>query len=256
MIIESAPAKNRKYYLSENFLGPGRTEGLLSAFSARVFGNMSLFYGNTDGALENRKDFLKELSVDYRDLICAKQVHGSLVRYAQWADIGRGALSYDNAICDTDAFITDKINLPLAIFTADCLSIFLYDPKAPAIGLIHAGWRSSKENIAAKTLQLMAEEFNTKAKDLYAAFGPAIRGCCYEVKREFINFFPADVIRKSSRYYLDLAKINKKQLLDSGLEGKNIFDPEICTFCQNGEFFSYRKEGSSCGRMMSVIMLK
>jgi copper oxidase (laccase) domain-containing protein len=31
---------------------------------------------------------------------------------------------------------------------------------------------------------------------------------------------------------------------------------EIYTTCRNEEFFSYRKEGIGCGRMMSVMMLR
>lgn len=229
---------------------------LVCAFSRRAQGNMSLFYGDTKDALANRKAFLAALGIDYRDLICATQVHKANVRYIQQVDKGKGALSYDNALPDTDALITDKPNLPLAIFTADCLSVFLYDPKTPAIGLAHAGWRSTQENIIAKTVQLMNEKFNTRAENLYAGFGPAIRSCCYKVGREFSDFFVYGLEQENAHYYLDLAGINKKQLLDSAVREINIFDSGICTSCQNAELFSYRKEGSGCGRTMSVIMLR
>lgn len=217
---------------------------------------MSLAYGKTDGSLKNRRDFLRELGIDYRDLVCAGQVHGSRVKFIEEKDKGKGALSADTAIPDTDAFITNRRNLPLAVFTADCLSVFIYDPRKSAIGLAHAGWRSSKENIVSKTVQLMQEKFGSLAQDLEAGFGPLIRQCCYEVGEEFNQHFNAGIIRRNSRYYLDLAGINKKQLLDSGLKEENITDPQICTACRNEEFFSFRKEGVSCGRMMSVMMLK
>lgn len=230
--------------------------GLICAFSSRRFSNMSLFYADTSNSLENRKDFLKDFGLDYHDLVCAKQVHASTIKYAKEEDRGRGAFSYDDAIADTDAFITDKRNLPLAIFTADCLSVFLYDTKTPAIALIHAGWRSTKENISDKAIRLMQEKFNTRTQDLCAGFGPCIRSCCYEVSVEFRQFFPAGVIQRDGSYYLDLIGINKKQILVAGVKEKNIFDSKVCTSCQNGEFFSYRKEGKACGRMMSVAMLK
>ncbi len=151
--------------------------------------------------------------------------------------------------------VTDKKNLPLAVLTADCLSVFLYEPKTPAIGLVHAGWRSTKDNIAAETIKLMQEKFHADPKDLYAAFGPAIRSCCFEVEKEIMDSFPGGLIRRDNRYYLDLARINKNQLLDSGVKDRNIFDCGICTVCRNAEFFSYRKEKSDSGRMMSVMML-
>jgi polyphenol oxidase len=53
-----------------------------------------------------------------------------------------------------------------------------------------------------------------------------------------------------------LVQVNKQQLVSAGVKDENIFDPEICTACKSNEFFSYRREGKSSGRMMSVIMLK
>ncbi len=217
---------------------------------------MSFYYGDTKGALDNRKHFLAKLGIDFQNLVSAGQIHGSAIKYVLKEDKGRGALSYDTSIPDTDSLITDKRNLPLAVFTADCLPIFLYDSKTPAIGLVHAGWRSTQENIIARTVELMKEKFNTPTAGLIVGFGPAIRKCCYEVEKKFIDFFSFGLVEKNKRYYLDLAEINKKQLLDLGVEPLNIFDSGVCTSCQNENFFSYRKEGKNCGRMMSVLMLK
>jgi hypothetical protein len=229
---------------------------VLCAYSSRYFKNMSLSYGDTKDSLYNRNNFLTSVGIDYRDLVCAKQVHGDNIRHIKEEDRGSGALSYDTAIPDTDAFLTDRKNVPLAVFTADCLSLFLYDALQPAIGLIHAGWRSTQKNITAKAIKLMQELFATNPASLYVGFGPAIRSCCYEVGLDTGNLFPQDIINRNNRYYLDLVKANKKQALDSGVKEANIFDPEICTSCRNDEFFSYRKEGKDCGRIMSVIMLK
>lgn len=240
----------RKFYQFSNF------SSSISVFSSRHLGNMSLCYSDTSNSIDNRRDFLRESGLDYRDLVCAKQVHASAVLYAKEEDKGKGALAYDSSISDTDAFITDKRNLPLAIFTADCLSIFLYDLKTPAIGLAHAGWRSTKENIAAKTVNLMREKFSSRLQDLCVGFGPCIRSCCYEVGQDFRELFPGAVTNRGGRHYLDLVGINKKQILDSGVKEENIFDSHACTSCQNKEFFSFRKEGKKSGRIMSVIMLK
>lgn len=249
---EQTLLKNKGYYVFENF----PDLNLICAFSLRTLGNMSLFYGDTKNALNNRKNFLGCLGIGYKDLVCARQVHGSSIKYVQEIDKGKGALTYDTAVADTDAFITGQKNLPLAIFTADCLSIFLYDTQNNSIGLIHAGWRSTQEKIVAKTIQLMQEKFNTQAKDLYVGFGPSIRSCCYEVGEDFKQLFSGELIQRNGRYYLDLVAINKTQLLGLGIKDKNIFDSGICTSCKNKELFSYRKEGKSCGRMMSVAMLK
>lgn len=229
--------------------------GVIADFSRRSHGNTSLCYGPTENSLASRRDFLETHGIDYRDLVCAKQIHASTVKYVHNDDKGKGALSDADSTADTDAFITDKKGLPLAIFTADCLSIFLYDPKSRSIGLIHSGWRSSKEFIAVKAVNLMQKEFGAQTQDIYAGLGPAMRACCYEVGREFQKIFPRDLTDRGGRFYLDLAGVNKKQLLSSGVEDKNIFDTKICTVCRNDEFFSFRKEGSKCGRIMSVAML-
>ena len=228
----------------------------VSSFSVRASGNMSLSYGQTSRALENRKSFLSSLNIDYQDLICAKQVHGSKVKYVNEADQGSGAFAYDTAIPDTDGFITDIRNLPLGILTADCLSIFLYDSQRPAVGLIHAGWRSSKENIVSRAIELMHNKFETNPAELFAGFGPTIKNCCYEVSGEFKHNFATGLTRRQGRVYLDLAAVNKKQLNGLGVKEKNIFDSEFCTHCEAQDFFSFRREGKISGRVLSVIMLK
>lgn len=228
---------------------------LISAYSRRSFGNMSLFYGDTSKALGNREAFLSGLGIDYKALVCARQVHSDCVICITEKDKGRGALSYEDSIPDTDAFVTDKKNIPLAIFTADCLSIFLYDAARPAIGIVHAGWRSTKKGIAVRAVKLMQELFSTCPEKLSVGFGPAIRSCCYEVARDFNKEFSSGIIKKNKRYFLDLAMLNRDGLLGLGVKEENIFDSNICTFCRNDEFFSFREEGNSCARTMSVIML-
>jgi polyphenol oxidase len=229
---------------------------LVCAVSRSSQGNMSLYYGDTKNALNNRRDFLQPLGIDYRDLVCAKQVHGKTVRKVRLADRGRGALSYEDSFPDTDAFITDELNVSLAIFTADCLSVFLFDPVTPAVGLVHAGWKGTKERVTACTVDAMKKEFNSKPQDLYAAFGPAIRNCCYEVEDEFRGFFPQDVAEKDGRLFFDIASANRRALLDSGVTAANITDSGICTFSNMAEFFSFRGQADASGRMISVIMLK
>lgn len=235
---------------------PIENSDIVCAFSNRHSQNLSLAYGDTTNSLDNRKVFLGLLGIDYRDLVCAKQVHGAHVEYVVEKDRGRGALRDLDAVADTDAFITDKKNVPLAIFTADCLSVFLYEPKQKVIGLVHAGWRSTKEEILLKTIKLMQENFGINTESLLVGFGPAIRICCYKVGKEFDALFIDGIIEKDGQRYLDLARINLGQLQSIGVAKNNIFDSQICTHCETKDFFSYRKEGSSCGRIMSVIMLK
>ncbi|MBL7151858.1 MAG: peptidoglycan editing factor PgeF [Candidatus Omnitrophica bacterium] len=229
--------------------------GFIYCTSSRPDGNMSLCYGDTRDAVDNRKAFLAKSGIDYPGLVCAKQVHGAGVYYVTEKDSGRGALDYQSSIDDTDAFISDKKNLALAIFTADCPAIFLYDPLKPAIGLIHAGWRSTKQNIVKKTIRLMQERFGSEPGGLKVTLGPAIRSCCYEVGEEFSDTFGSAVTKRGSRYYLDLSLVNTRELLECGVGEENISDSKVCTCCRDNEFFSFRREGDACGRMMAVAAL-
>ncbi len=228
---------------------------LVSAVSKRPH-NMSLSYGDTRDSLTNRKDFLGSLGIDHKDLVCARQVHGSGIKYVTARDKGKGALTVQDAIPATDGLITDVKGLPLAIFTADCLSVFLYDKLHHAVGLVHAGWRGTREHIVSKALVAMQENFGSMPEDLYAGFGPLLRECCYQVGDEFSVYFPLGVNLKAERLYLDLAGINKKELLDFGICQDNILDASSCTFCSGAEYFSWRKESTDAGRMISVMMLK
>jgi hypothetical protein len=101
----------------------------------------------------------------------------------------------------------------------------------------------------------MRKAFGCRPKDMIAALGPAILDCCYEVGPEMAKEFAFDLIRKQGRYYLDLEQANKKQLLAAGLSNANIVLSKRCTCCGQEEFFSFRRQGNSCGRMMSVMML-
>lgn len=244
--------RNKEYYTFEGL----SSNSFTCAVTTRLLKNMSLIYGDTASSLENRRSFLSSLGINYRDLVCAEQVHAAGIKYAGKNDLGRGALSFDTSVPATDAFITDQKNVPLAVFTADCLSVFLYDIKTPAIGLVHAGWRSSKENITFKTIELMRQRFNTNKDNLFVAFGPSIRACCCQVEKEFQDYFPGSVSKKGGYYYLDLAGANRKQVLEAGAKEANIVDCGICTSCRSEEFYSYRREGKASGRMMSVMMLK
>jgi polyphenol oxidase len=229
---------------------------LVAAFSSRSYGNMSLNYGATEASLDNRKYFLKTLGVDHRSLVCAKQTHGLNIKRPGLLQKGNGALEYESALADTDAIITDQKNLPVAIFTADCLSIFLYDPLTRSIGLIHAGWRGTQGNLSAKTIEAMRGEFNSKPENIHVFFGPCIRGCCYEVGKDFQDKFPKKLQRRWGKLFLDLVEINRQQLGLCGIKPGNIADCSICTSCRNEDYFSFRKEGESCGRIMSMMMLK
>ena len=229
---------------------------VISVFSSRQDGNMSLCYGNVNESLESRRKFLSAVGIDYHNLIFAKQVHGNNVAYVTENNKGSGALDFNSSVSDRDGFLTDKKNVPIAILTADCLSVFIYDPAIPAVGILHAGWRSTEKNICGQGVRQMQGRFGSRPEELLIGFGPSIRSCCCKMENGFKSNFPFGLINRGADIYMDIALINSKQLEDCGVKKDNIFDPKRCTFSKNQDFFSFRKEADASGRMISVIMLK
>jgi YfiH family protein len=190
--------------------------------------------------------------IGYRDLVCGRQMHSS-----SCALPGRKRQRCrQRTALPRITLITDQAGVPLAVFTADCLSAFLYDTRRHACGMVHAGWRSTRERIVHRAIERMREVFGSEPADLTVGFGPCMRSCCLEVGEEFRGYFDEGLIARDGRLFLDLAAVNARQLIDAGVKKTAISDSGLCTSCRNDEFFSFRREGEPCGRMMSVIMLR
>jgi copper oxidase (laccase) domain-containing protein len=76
-----------------------------------------------------------------------------------------------------------------------------------------------------------------------------------DVAHNFTEYDSSINKTNNGRYMLDLWKITRSQLLRAGLKDKNILNPGLCTVCRNDLFFSYRAEGESAGRMMSITLM-
>lgn len=179
-----------------------------------------------------------------------RQVHGDeiLVVTERPGDLSR-------SLKEADAVITNVPGLPIVIRTADCLPVFLYDPQCRCIGLVHAGWRGSEQQITAKTVEAMKKIFGTSPADLHAALGPAIRQEHYQVGPEFKERFSGYVTQRPEGCYLDLVKVNTDQLNQLGVPSEHIYDSRVCTCCDE-QCFSYRREKERAGRHLSLMMLK
>jgi len=200
---------------------------------------------------DNQKEFLSaQLNSKAVEPVHIRQVHGGRVIVADQNFPEKGL-----ALEEADGLITKAPQLPIAIRSADCLPVFLFDEKQEGIGLIHVGWRGCQKNIIGKAVKLMEKEWRSNPRDIKVSFGPGIRCCCYEVGNEFQEYFPEELISRNGRYYLDLPKVNYGQLTECGIERKNIFDCGICTCCDKN-YFSNRRDGKKAGRMISLIMLR
>lgn len=190
------------------------------------------------------------LDRDLPEPVTVEQVHGRRVVVVD-PDFLRNRSVPEQA----DGAITRLPRVPLSVRTADCLPVFMYDPSCEGIGLVHVGWRGAQNNILKETVTLMKREWRTDPGTIKVFFGPAIHSCCYEVGQEFREYFPDGVLEHDGRYSLDLIRVCRKQLAGLGLRAGNILDSGICACCDKN-YFSYRRERESAGRMLSLMMLK
>lgn len=208
------------------------------------------FQPGEDELTEDQERILKQESgIDVRYLYNIKQVHGNRIIVIDTQ------IPNEQTIEEADGIITNMPNMPIAVRTADCLSIFLCDPVEKCIGVVHAGWKSTKAEILPAAVSLMHQTWGSKAEDIKAAFGPAIRECCYEVGDEFKTYFPQETFQFQGKFYFNNAQANRRQLEEVGVLPENILDCGICTFCQPG-YHSYRRDGEKAGRMISVMVMK
>jgi copper oxidase (laccase) domain-containing protein len=102
----------------------------------------------------------------------------------------------------------------------------------------------------------MRHDFGSAPPDMYAAIGPCIRGCCYEVgpevEAQFALLFPEREPITGKRK-VDLPEANRRQMQAMGVNADRIFDCGLCTTCQSAQFFSYRREPKNPGRMVASI---
>lgn len=217
--------------------------------SLQELNRFSVVNGISDRRISH-KDFLKRFGIPAGGrLVRLEQVHGGRVARID------GETDLSKEIPGTDGAITDIKGIALSVRTADCLPILFYDPEHNAIGIAHAGWRSTKERIARNVVEAMKADYKSVPSQILVCMGPALRQCCYEVNSEFLMHFPDSVVKMAHRHYFDIAGENAEQLIASCVSAKNIFDCGICTACRNDEFFSFRREKEKAGRMLSVIMI-
>jgi polyphenol oxidase len=225
---------------------------------------------------KNRQAFQSATGADDSTLVLLKQFHSPITLFfaAPPEEPRKG-----------DASFTNSPGILLGVQTADCVPILLVDTEKRAVAAVHAGWRGTLARIAEKTVGEMRMHFGANPAAIFAALGPAIGGCCYEVGTELVTEFTSQ-FADAEEYFdelrtgdepnplqwlnrmppghqpppknvrLDLRKANRSQLLRAGLNEANIFVNDLCTACHTDLFFSYRKEGDNSGRLLASIGIR
>jgi YfiH family protein len=281
--ILRAPSLTKLGWLSHGFSTRGG--GVSKCYGGGAL-NLGFTAHDTKAAVEvNRRKFISALAGDagrkgpgkkMNELVTVRQIHSDLIHHI--SEIPCQPLA-------GDGMVTNVPGLLLGILSADCLPVIVVDSKKRAVGVFHAGWRGTAKRIVEKGVGEMHRWFGSNPRDLKAAIGPGIRGCCYEVGPEIQSTFDAqfsygrDLFRETKeqneihekypllfltsrapghselpkKIFLDLAEANRRQLIAAGVPSKNISDLGLCTRCRQDLFFSHRGEKGVTGRMMAAV---
>ena len=168
-----------------------------------------------------------------------------------------------------DAFVTHLPGVAIGVRTADCIPVLLYDPENRVVAAVHAGWKGTVLRIPQKALAVMTQHFECRPERVRAVIGPGIGPDSFQVGEEVVERFreagfPMDRIwtfrgagngsPMSGGHHIDLFLANRWLLEEAGLEPSNIQIVGIDTFTDN-TFFSARREGVQCGRIINAIKL-
>ena len=176
--------------------------------------------------------------VPQESMASLKQIHSGIVLLGE--QIGCAG--------EGDGLVTARAGIAVSVRTADCYPLLLADERHHAVAGVHAGWRGTAARIAIRTLEEMHRLYGTAAADVYVAIGPGIGACCYEVGADVARQFGMEQAGR-----IDLAAINRRQLLDAGVAEHRIDVLGGCTKCDAHLFHSYRRDQLAAGRLVSYI---
>ena len=215
-----------------------------------------------DDAWDMRQQWARAIGIEPGDLVRVRQVHGAEVRLVTSADTERGTHPDADQAPIADAMITNEPRVALMTLHADCLAMLLVDPVRKAVAAVHAGWRSTVQNIAGQTVREMERAFGTNPVDLLAYVGPSIGAARYEVGYEVIDAWrttarASDVpIQKiAGRWHFDLKVANAGQLTALGVPEQNLEISPVCTASNPDRWFSHRRQGPLTGRFAAIIAI-
>lgn len=211
----------------------------------------------------DREAICRMLGIDDAHLVYPHQTHGTVVRQIGKEFIALSADTKKMILEGVDAVFTNVPGVCVAVSTADCIPVLVYDPEHHAAAAIHAGWRGTVAKIVRKTVEEMAMAYGTRPEALLCIIGPGISAGNFEVGEEvYAQFveagFPMEQIATrpgNAKPHLDLWTANRIELESTGVAPENIHVDGTCTFAHSDEYFSARHDGAATGRMLNGIII-
>lgn len=210
-----------------------------------------------DHILACRSALCRMLGIAPERLVIPRQTHSANVAMIH----GAGPSGIVQTPENVDALVTDQRGIALAVNTADCVPLIMFDTEAGVIAAVHSGWRGTVARIAAKAVEAMLQA-GASPQHIHAAMGPCIGTCCFEVGEEvathFRDMFPANIVTDipGRKPHIDLGAAIAYTLTYCGISEENITLPPACSACHSDRLFSARRHGIHSGRTLTVIMLR
>lgn len=169
---------------------------------------------------------------------------------------------------EADALVATAGDQALWVCSADCVPLLIADTKTGRVAAIHAGWRGTAAEVSKKTIAQM-QELGSDLASLQVVLGPSISGAVYQVGLSVAAALAATVTPQAKttmnsgelyeclatldpavafpdadpqRLRIDVARINRLQLLQLGLQEDQVAVCPYCTYQDATHFFSYRRE--------------
>lgn len=243
----------------------GMSTGHYSSF------NINRYCGDSDEHISRNRELLcRVLGISDDRLLMPHQTHGTRVAHIDEAFLSLTTAERQATLESTDAVMTDVSGVCIAVSTADCIPVLLYDACHHAACAVHAGWRGTLARIAEKAVAAMAEVYGSRPSGLVAQIGPGISLDSFEVGQEVYDAFsaagfdmacisrlyPSAADAQTEKWHIDLPGCNRQQLEACGMRHEAIALSGICTYKECDTFFSARRLGIHSGRILTAIMLK
>jgi YfiH family protein len=237
--------------------------GVGQAFSTRLGGvsprpfdslNLGGTSDSTDNIAENFRRLLEAAGCAGKLIRRTSQVHGC---DAIWVNAGSGSVQLPSA----DAILSDDPRCISCVRIADCVPILVASEDGRVVAAVHAGWRGVIAQVVPAAVAALKSRCET-GMGFRAAIGPSIGVERFEVGVEvaerFGDLFGRNApIHKASdlghKPHIDLRHAIFLQLRDCGLTTDHIETSDRCTFRDEEEFFSHRRDNGVTGRMAAII---
>ena len=222
----------------------------------------SLYQGSNigdlrDNVIENRKRTFNFYDRSVDSIFDVWQVHGNEIICTD------NPRCLDEAHQKADAIFTNNPEITLFMRFADCVPILIYDPEKQVVGIVHAGWQGTVNNIVGHAIKTISVRYGIDPAALHAGIGPSIGpdhyivGCdvIKQVKKNFGDNDSQKLLTIiGSNTHFDLWRANQLFLERAGV--KFIERADICTACNLQDWYSHRAEKGLTGRFGALIALR